>query len=621
MTTSHAPVKIHLRWLAVFFGLGIGLTTAFAGATEHGPAFALRALVVVVCVVLWPSAPALGRGDTGVVAAGLATACVALTLTVAPGPALQDLTRVLLACLLWVTLRSAPTAIETPLLWGLVGAGCAHGLWALGEAGIGIRRADAGFFQPNDLAAFVAPLAVVALDHALFRGRPHRWAWWGATILLLAAVMTTLSRAGIIAVGGGGAICILAHPDVRWPRFYRWAAAALVCLLCAGWLGQRLRNSDPYDYTRFNIWVASAHVAVDHPWGIGLGSYATVMRRSGVPVNGAVRYPKRALQAHSEPLQVWVECGWLGLLALGVLVFHLLRPLGQSATPSAPLSRGGAAGALFAVAFSACVSNSLHAPPVATLAVILAAAWMRGYPTPGPALSLPRGRWGRAGVILIGTLALTLTLPALVRHLAVEQARAHRAQGAWTDAMKWAECATRVDPFSVGAAMLVENLRFARGQPPLETSERLAALGERFVWSPEPHAQAAALIEQTATPGATSLLWQLATHLRQEAARREPTRAWRWWQLAGVQRRGGDAQASRRTLERAVEVEPRFARALAALALRLKTEHASDTAQTLAHQAQEAARLESGHQGYARQILSLPTRWRDALERSELLLR
>lgn len=552
------------------------LATSFDGATTHLGAFFLRLTAVIAAVFVWPRSPAeLPRSE--LVAPALAVAAIVITAFALPpyGTAMQPLLSVALVVLFYLALRLGETQRTGEALHVFLVAGTGQAVWALLQTVTGDgSRARGGFFNPNDLAAFIAPLAVWAVAVALARARDAstpRWQLWlpaSAAALTSAATLATRSRSGLLALGAGLLL-------LTWGRSRRLAlaigAGLLVLALAVPSLRQRWQTGshDPFAYSRVSIWRASAEVALANPLGVGLGGFDEAMRVHGVALDGGwLRYPKLAHHAHSEPLNAWVELGWLGLLASLAAPVMIALGLWRSRARRPRERTFADAGVLAALALPAAVSASLHVPPIALLAAAWAAGVMRELAAPEDArLALPRGG-GRHAVAAAGLAILVAALPGLVDMLATHRALELRDGGRAGEALAPAELAQRVAPWSVGTALLVESLRHATGEPPLDVVERLMSLADDHPHDVRPVDRGARLVEALAArqPEKSEAWLDLLRTLRAEAARRDPRDAMRWVQLGDTLARAGASDEARAAYERAIHEEPNCAPALAALA-------------------------------------------------------
>lgn len=281
------------------------------------------------------------------------------------------------ALLFWLVASVQEPAHEPRLTTGLLAVGAGQAALTLGQWATGsLPRPSGTFFNPNYLAAFVAPLAVLALARALARAAPT-WTRAGTGALALglgAAALATASRGGLLALGvGAGWVLGMG----RRGRLLALGLAALVSLaLLVPSMAVRWRGLDPYGYARWQMWRASVAMVRDHPWGVGLGMYQYVFPRYSFPVEGPVgRYAKVARDPHSEFVQVGAELGWPGWLLLGWTLAVLIALAWRTAPSLQAPGRAewlGITGALLALLTQATVDATLHEPPVFLLLALLA---------------------------------------------------------------------------------------------------------------------------------------------------------------------------------------------------------------------------------------------------------
>ena len=71
--------------------------------------------------------------------------------------------------------------------------------------------------------------------------------------------------------------------------------------------------------SRIDIWRDSLPIIVDHPLGIGLGNYENVFQ----VYNRSFASEKTVMHAHNDYLQLLIETGWIGFLAImsGFFIF------------------------------------------------------------------------------------------------------------------------------------------------------------------------------------------------------------------------------------------------------------------------------------------------------------
>jgi O-antigen ligase/tetratricopeptide (TPR) repeat protein len=217
----------------------------------------------------------------------------------------------------------------------------------------------------------------------ILRDPAAMWACTGLA-LMAGAVVFSLSRGGMLALGCGALTCLWLARWTRKRSSWGWAPWLVVplALLLAGWLGKgliqerlaTLWSGEAFD-SRLSLWARAAPLASDFPhWGTGYGTfmYTEVLHQNSVVDAGSV-----AEHAHNEYLEVLCEAGVPGL-TLGLLAVALVYQLGFRAIRQdmSQVERGLPLGALFG--FSTLVVQSvgdfgLHIPAVALLATVVAA--------------------------------------------------------------------------------------------------------------------------------------------------------------------------------------------------------------------------------------------------------
>ena len=203
------------------------------------------------------------------------------------------------------------------------------------------------FINRNSFAAFIGmiwPLAlgitlamtgrVYSLKELLKSDRLNRQSLMALGIIVfLLALIFTRSRAGIVSgLVGFLAFSIMARTGIRAVAMQtRVLLVAIIVLMCiytmtigVGPIMQRFLTLGADSGSRRDIWRDSLPIIKDHPLGIGLRNYENVF-----PVyNQSLISEKTVIHAHNDYLQLLIEAGWIGFLALmgGFFIF-----LGKSA--------------------------------------------------------------------------------------------------------------------------------------------------------------------------------------------------------------------------------------------------------------------------------------------------
>lgn len=195
----------------------------------------------------------------------------------------------------------------------------------------------------NHFAGLMELLWPLPFAYALFMRLEagQRALWLFAVVLMAAALLFSLSRGGMLALGVQlAALLWLAR---RWQRdeqhklFSPPVMLGLVALLIAVlalWVGaDRLlwrfqslgQGAQEYSVvTRLEYWRAAGRMFLDHPLlGVGLGAFPAVYPRYG---HSSAKL-ERLEQTHNDYLQVLTDAGLIGGLLLLWFLFELLRQM------------------------------------------------------------------------------------------------------------------------------------------------------------------------------------------------------------------------------------------------------------------------------------------------------
>lgn len=177
--------------------------------------------------------------------------------------------------------------------------------------------------------------------------RPHHhWRYLALAAFLLAMVPLATSRAGMVIVLPAFAVALLMtgmlplRKIVYSPRLVASALAVLALAVVGiragiGWMGV-----DELDEIRHALAAAALAIGnAEAPLGSGVGSFVPAFEQAA-PLS--LRLPQYVNHAHNEYAQWWMTTGWLGMLALAVVVglllavgWRLLRSEGRQAVLAA----------------------------------------------------------------------------------------------------------------------------------------------------------------------------------------------------------------------------------------------------------------------------------------------
>jgi len=326
-----AAVLLRLEWLALVL-VAVSLFEDYA--TRAGPGV-VKGLAVLL-VLAWVARRCHGRLHDGprspVLVAALAFVVVLLLATVAHNNGGHGLVVVLryagflgvlfvLADAMRDGLRPEQVA-RVYVAASAVAACCGLLTFAVGAD----RRVGGPIGDPNDFAFFLLP--AVALGLAVRRTARRRWPWDAATVVVLVAVLGTLSRGSLVGLAAM-VVVALAAGMVRLRGTAALAAAVaavagLVAVTFPGLVSVSLHQKDFVAQQnvseRLDLWSAAAEMTVDHPvLGMGPGAFALRHGAFLTSLPDDVNHPLDV--AHNTWLELSSELGVLGLVAfVAVLV-------------------------------------------------------------------------------------------------------------------------------------------------------------------------------------------------------------------------------------------------------------------------------------------------------------
>ncbi|WP_028642308.1 O-antigen ligase family protein [Nocardioides sp. URHA0020] len=187
------------------------------------------------------------------------------------------------------------------------------------------RRVGGPIGDPNDFAFFLVP--AVALGLAVRRTTRRRWPWDLATVVVLVAILGTLSRGALVGLAAMAVVAVVSGM-VRLRGAVTLglavgAAVGLVALVFPGLVATSLHQKDFVAQQnvseRLQLWTAAADMTVHHPLlGMGPGSFALYHHEFLSALPDDVNHPLDV--AHNTWLELSSELGLLGLLAFVALL-------------------------------------------------------------------------------------------------------------------------------------------------------------------------------------------------------------------------------------------------------------------------------------------------------------
>ncbi len=397
------------------------------GLSAHRFALSIAAAAAAIPLVqliplppwIWTALPGREQAVLALEVAGIAPGWTTLSLT-------PDATwRAFLALLPPMAIFLAALTLDRPVvriaIWALLAFTLANVLLAMAQVGPGgealypwsiARQGHAsGFFaNRNHLATLCLlslPLAAVLAASGMRRGDQGRAAvWLGGLFIVLAVVSlgVILSRAGILLVGpvlGLSGLCAWiamgrGRPGPALLAMTAGAGAAIALVATLGLAPILERFDTERAEPRFERWPTVVEAAQTYlPVGAGMGSFDPVYR-SVEPLNelDATYFN----QAHNEYLEIWLEAGWPGVVAvLAFLVWFGRRSWAAWRAESgseADMARAASAGILLVLVHSVAEFPLRTVTLTAVLALLCAILERSGRaadtrdsrsPTPGPA--------------------------------------------------------------------------------------------------------------------------------------------------------------------------------------------------------------------------------------------
>ena len=245
------------------------------------------------------------------------------------------------------------------------------------EVSPGKWRTFGTFGNPNWAGEFLAVASLVAYGRLAAR---FTWVRLVCLGLMLAALCATFGRGAWLSLVVGAGAMVWLRRDAFLPKLrYAGIAAAGMAATAAGLL---VLHPDMLRYVanlqsirgRFWIWLVTARMIWENPWGVGLGNFGLrfpdVQARLFQSAFGQafLRNGSFTDQAHNDYLQVVAEVGILALPVLAVLVWRIAAR--GRALQRDPLALGFWA-ALLATMVDALFASPFYLPGSLGLAAIL----------------------------------------------------------------------------------------------------------------------------------------------------------------------------------------------------------------------------------------------------------
>jgi hypothetical protein len=226
------------------------------------------------------------------------------------------------------------------------------------------NRLVSTILDPNIMSGLIDVVLLIQLARMAFGVRVALW----KPLLLLASLILTLSRGGLLAFGVGAAVLLaVRRPTKRMAKLAVMVgvAIALVSPLLIQWANKftRFSISDSSAMARVEGWLAALGAFAESPWiGIGFNTYAFVQEHRGFERTGATSY-----SADGGLLFVMVMTGLVGLAVFLTMLWLVVRRCRSgwrqmNATPAERALFLGVAAATVAVVVQSAFVNSLLVP-------------------------------------------------------------------------------------------------------------------------------------------------------------------------------------------------------------------------------------------------------------------
>jgi O-antigen ligase len=214
-----------------------------------------------------------------------------------------------------------------------LGGGPFPSFWVYSNIGPEVQLSST-FINHNHLAGYLEMVFALGLGMLLQRPVLHPLALGSLLILILSAILLSMSRGGWIATFAGSGSMLLIFALVEKPNKWK-IAATVVCFVLVGSLSflgsnamiERLESlRDPagepnLGFIRFPVWSGCLQLIRENPWwGKGLGTFPwsfAQVRPSGLGW--------RFREAHNDYLQIVTEMGLTVLLPLACGLYVLFR--------------------------------------------------------------------------------------------------------------------------------------------------------------------------------------------------------------------------------------------------------------------------------------------------------
>ncbi|MHB8482145.1 MAG: O-antigen ligase family protein, partial [Nitrospiria bacterium] len=205
-------------------------------------------------------------------------------------------------------------------------------MMGLFEAALGIvqylvlnQRARGTFFNPDFFGEYLAIIFCILLGRCFdqYKNKGYQWLNW--TVLFLLGIGIFLSQSRGVALAWSVGISIVLWKRFRYGVMCVWLALLFLFVVISNPLQYRILKdykTDPYSFSRIEMWKEAVHIIKDHPLGIGLEMYPLISPQYAFPIKGPIQqYGKVAESPHNDYLRLFAETGLPGGVFFVFVIF------------------------------------------------------------------------------------------------------------------------------------------------------------------------------------------------------------------------------------------------------------------------------------------------------------
>lgn len=461
------------------------------------------------------------------------------------------------------------------LVYILVACAIFQAIWGIVEyLAVLEPRPNGTFFNPNYFGGYLAGVSAWLLSEMIssYRRKKHKGFLLlegMGLVLLIVGISVSGSRGALVALGSAFFFVGLAIWGVK--VFPVVIVGALLFLLIPNPTLERLKHiseQDIYAWSRLDIWKGALAMIRDNPFGVGTGMYRFYSPRYAFPVDEAfARYGQVAESAHNAYLDIAVELGPLSVLIILVVSIFLIARTFNLVRREKNFPLAGAIGALASVMAHGAVDSIQKSPPSNYLAVICAGL-LFSWVAKGETISLKLSSHFKYLSALFVILLAWLIIAPGVGYEFSERAKVLLRKGELDSAYRWQAIAVKVCPSNADlwyqSAQIEANLWakngndsfFVKSFESLDRAQRLNPLNTNYYVAMADLVRRNEKIPFEKRVGAVVGLYEKAISIA-------PYNATFYVELAKALTDRGDYASAETAYRKALELEPRYASAMA----------------------------------------------------------